>query len=669
MISRIPRERPECKTFGQWMSSLPTHWQADVELQRIVESAPKEWRAPIRARYERAHCVMPSGIEPMTVGHYQWLQTQPQDTDGAWDRLQALADYEDQYGDALRWNLEDYEIRDWAQRLANDVCEFDGIARKMGASLAKRVDMIRNIARAIGIQEDKPIQGEPAIKRALDPKWWRLRLRKHVARVVEAGFITMGLVHQDNGGYISSCGLQRRKQQLSRNAEALATTLFTNEAGQVYNLGELAALGISNPLVRGGELMTRIRGAEQYADHRAHVGLFVTLTLPSRFHPVKLGKGRRPIPNDKYAGATPRDGQQWLRKCWQRVRAKLGRLGVQMYGLRVAEPHHDATPHWHALLWVENEEQAQQLEATIRQYWLQDDGDEPGAQKNRVCIKRMIAGGAAGYVAKYIAKSVGHHALAEHMDVVNGENITMEMFERDFRAEQEAEAKHAKQQQTSNGHRRVDAWASTWGIRQFQTVGMPSVTVWRELRRVTGDQLELFEREGDTTTARAARACHRHGEVKADWCAFMESMGGHARRRNEWHLAPVRRQVERGQTNKYGEALPCGRLIGLVPQRGRMCGRYLVSRRIAWKPYVETIAAGAAKAAGSAEIANEEGQAQGAGAAASRQALPAAWTRFNNCTARLDVYQHEDLIGQKLGELGTLKAAIEAVEFETGAWI
>ncbi|GAB2721626.1 replication endonuclease [Comamonas sediminis] len=686
MVGRIPRQEPKRDSVHEWLQNRPTHALADSHLERIVESAPVEWQDALRKRYAYVELTPkndPKGqadksirlIKRGTVAYDKWELQQAPESFRAWDRMQAMADFEDKFGAALRFNLSDEEIRDWANKLVFDVEELDAWATVAGVPLHARVDMVRKIARVIGITEEQPIKGEPAIKRAKDPKWWRRRLRSHVARVVEAGFISMGQVHLREGKYVSNAGMTRRRQQVARNAATLQQTLFTNEAGQVYNLGELAALGTSNPLVRGGELMTRIRGAEEYADQRAHVGLFVTLTAPSRFHPITVGGGT-PVRNKNYKGATPRDAQLWLRDKWTKTRASLNRQDVRPYGLRVAEPHHDGTPHWHALFWVETEAQAELLEETIRHYWLSDGGDEPGAKQNRVNIKRMVSGGAAGYVAKYISKSVGHHALAEHYDLVDGELIEMRMTAPapDGQAVQAAISDIAKPEKKAkpeivNGHLRVDAWAATWGIRQFQTIGMPSVTVWRELRRVTHDQLELFDCEGDSKTVQAYRACHRQGEIKANWCEFMEAMGGHARKRTDWHLAPVRRHVEEGAANKYGEELKCGRLIGLTPQRGRMCGRYLVSRRIAWKPFVQTAESAAAAAVDGPNFEHEEGQAQGVGAAASRQALPAAWTRFNNCTARLDATQNTELLTTRLQELGSLEAAIEAVEFEEGAWL
>lgn len=613
----IPRKLPNA-SLADWEKNKPTLHMARGHLERVIRCAPASWQAAIKGRFDNA---VPPVLAAVQTAR-DFLNTPPEWAQ-AWDLMQAVADFEDRFGAASLWNLDDHEICAMAKKLATEADELDALAQGQNATLADRVDSIRLLVRCVGIIEDKPITGEPAILRAQDPAWWRRRLRVHVARVVEAGAVGLGQVHKGRGGYVSGEGLLRRQAQLKRNAQALGRTLYRNEAGQVYNLAELAALGTANPIIRGGELMTRIRGAEEYADARAHVGLFVTLTLPSRFHPVKLGSGGRPVPNKKFVpGTTPRDGQLWLRDMWAKTRAALARRGVKMYGLRVAEPHHDATPHWHALIWAEDEAGALEIEKQVRRYWMSDDGQERGAVENRVNVKRMVKGGAAGYVAKYIAKSVGHLALAEHMDVVDGQQLVMDFGQTDQRQLQE----------TGQGYRRVDAWAATWGIRQFQTIGMPSVTVWRELRRVTGDQLELFAREGDRDTVRAYQACHRRGDLRADWRLFMEAMGGHALPRGRWHLRTAHRTPEDGQVNKYGEEVKVGRIVGLRAQRGRMCGRWLVSRRIAWAPVIgeDTHAAHAVDAAGQAQ--GHDSDTQGAPA---RAALPRAWTGFNNCTARL----------------------------------
>ncbi len=175
-------------------------------------------------------------------------------------------------------------------------------------------------------------------------------------------------------------------------------------------------------------LIPSLRIAEQDAGARGHVGLFITLTLPSRFHPVRIAGGGAES-NGSFGGATPREGQVWLRDKWNKTRAALARQGVRMYGLRVAEPHHDATPHWHALIWAEDEAGAQAIEQRIRHYWLSDDGDERGAAENRINVKRMAKGGMAGHAAKCLEKAQDH---------------------------------------------RLQVWCSTWGIRPWYVFGIPA---------------------------------------------------------------------------------------------------------------------------------------------------------------------------------------------------
>src|SRR2546428_412907 len=66
------------------------------------------------------------------------------------------------------------------------------------------------------------------------------------------------------------------------------------------------------------------------------------------------------------------------------------------------------------------------------------------------------------FFAKYVAKNIGDGTI--ELDRNGNEKITKEM--------------------------RVDAWAGLWGIRQFQPLGQPPVTGYRELRRVPEAELE-----------------------------------------------------------------------------------------------------------------------------------------------------------------------------------
>ena len=591
-------------SLEQWECHKPAPWMAKRALDALLRAVPEQWRQPIEL----------SGLGKLDLTNPDpapiWLQS--------WDAMQAIHEFDNRFGRASSWNLTDGEICEMAKRLVAEAQELDAGLVAEGSDVPARLDAVRLLLRMLGVQESKPLAGEPDIKRAHDPAWWRRLLRKHVARVVEAGAVRLGIVNRKQGGYASDLTVRRREAQIHRNQEALKRSLFKNEAGQIWTLAELSALSPSNPVIRGGELMTRIRGAEEYADARNHVGLFLTFTAPSKFHPMTVGAGGKPRPNPKYDGvSTPRDAQQWLRKCWARLRAHLDNKQIKIYGIRVAEPHHDATPHWHMLIWTETEAEARYVELAAKVWWLKEYGDEKGAAVNRVNCKRMESGGAAGYVAKYIAKSVGHAALADHLDVVQGQLWDVE-------------------QNDMPGHRRVDAWAACWGIRQFQAIGMPSVCVWRELRRVGKDQINALHVSGDTTTMRAWVACHREGDIQANWRVYMEAMGGHCVGRTKAHLRMAYRPLAEGACNQYGEALRVGRVVGLQTRRGQ----WLVSRRMAWSP----VAAETETFNPDTCTDSDSGCSLAVGEA--RAALPRAWTGFNNCRVRLTGELRRALLGR-----------------------
>ncbi len=297
----------------------------------------------------------------------------------------------------------------------------------------------------------------PAVRRMVAARWWTGQLRKAHARALESAAIELGLVNRSKDCYVSNESLAARVAQNVRNAATLEATIARNvETEQEFTLAQLAAKGPANKGIRRAELMTRISGFERIAIAHGHAGLFLTITCPSKMHSHRIIGGRA-VKNPKYDHKKPNDAQKYLSGVWARIRAALARACMAVYGFRIAEPQHDGTPHWHLLLFYPPANDSK-IRATIRRYALQMDGDEAGAQEKRCDFKTMdpSIGTAAAYIAKYVAKNIDGYRLDK--DLIGNDAL-----------------------ETSA---RVEAWATRWRIRQFQQVGGPPVTVWRELRRV-----------------------------------------------------------------------------------------------------------------------------------------------------------------------------------------
>lgn len=430
-----------------------------------------------------------------------------------------------------------------------------------------------------------------ALARARCDLWWRRRLRRAAVRHRETEANAAGEVNaRQRQPYVTHDTAHRHRLRRAANADMMAATELENEAGQVMTLADLAATTTGNKAIRRGELMTRISGCERLAESQGMRGVFLTLTAPSRFHAVHRHGGK----NERHDGSTPRDAQHWLCAAWARARAKLHRLGLLVFGFRVAEPHHDGCPHWHALLWCRPAEYVQAVEV-IRAAWLKLEGDEPGAAAHRCKAVDMHAGGASGYIAKYIAKNI------DDAGAVGAEGHRDDDYSQDVPAPAQADAFGGTAQ-------RVEAWASAWGIRQFQAIGQPPVTVWRELRRVP------LQGQGGATLrlAQAFEAVNRDGMRRADWAAYVMAQGGlWTGRRYLLRIAAVLGQrVGRYETGER----PMPR--GVVDSTGP--GDWHLSNRLEWKPR------------GAWSKAEQQ---PARGPWAPRPAVH-PWTRVNNCTRR-----------------------------------
>ncbi|MFT5718252.1 MAG: hypothetical protein ACI9T7_002458 [Oleiphilaceae bacterium] len=326
---------------------------------------------------------------------------------------------------------------------------------------------------------------EGCVKRMQDRGWWLRKLRKLITTKCEEVMIHLEKVNRIKGIYCSDLTASNRKYQKQQQLKTRETLTMTNELGEQVSMQDVYDANVSNPVNRRNELMTRMRGFEDTSEELGHEGILVTLTCPSKYHSSFSKSGQR---NPKWQGLTPYDGQQYLCNTWSKIRAEFARQDIRTYGLRIAEPQHDGTPHWHMLLFMEKHH-VDDFKRIIERYSLEEDGDEKGASENR-CDFKLIdpkKGSATGYIAKYVCKNIDGKDLDEG---VYGEDPIM-------------------------AAQRVEAWASCWGIRQFQQIGGVAVTPWRELRKLTklvNEDESLIE-------------IHNAAD-SGDWASYTTLMGG-----------------------------------------------------------------------------------------------------------------------------------------------
>ena len=292
---------------------------------------------------------------------------------------------------------------------------------------------------------------------------------------------------------------------------------------------------------------------------QGHRSEFYTITAPSRFHSVHASG----IPNRKYDGSSPNDAQDISMALWKRARALFAKADIRPYGFRVVEPHHDGCPHWHMLLFMENG-QAIKARKILKALALEDTPSEVRTTATRFKAISIdpSKGSAAGYIAKYITKAVN----GEHINQVTcPEAGTISIAPAD-------------------AAERASTWASTYNIRRFQQIGGPSVTTWRELRRLGEGEKGKCEVANTMNTnldtvSRFALEKVRAAADASDWAAFCIAMGGVQVKRKDQALRihyqipdivdQITGEISRSESNspyfitKYGD-IPAKRILGVA---------------------------------------------------------------------------------------------------------
>lgn len=357
------------------------------------------------------------------------------------------------------------------------------------------------------------------ISKMLDDRYWHRNLKKYGTRWREHLHIAFGDVKRGVAPYCSKHHVEEWDTRRKRSRAIMARLeLEDQETKERISLIEQIDKSISNPALRRVELMTRIGGFEKVATESGYAGQFFTMTAPSKYHAYTVFGHR----NGKWNGASPRTTQRYLNRVWQQIRAELARRDIQVFGLRVAESHHDGTPHWHGLLFSLPEHSAELLEV-MKDYATREDEDELQGKhgiRPRFEMKPIDheIGSATGYVVKYISKNIDGYALDGETDDENGRPL-------------KETSKHAT------------AWASCWGIRQFQFLGGAPVSVWRELRRFRNQE------KADQINPLFAEL-HRAADA-GDWQQYTQLQGGALVARCDLPLRIWYQQKD--QPNDHGE--------------------------------------------------------------------------------------------------------------------
>ncbi len=383
------------------------------------------------------------------------------------------------------------------------------------------------------------------LARLLDESVWRRAIEKYTIAAFENARRAAGMVSPHISPYASISACEWLKVRQDRQREWLELMAIESEEGHVVSMTDVHKSSQSNMENRRHELMTRIAGCQEYADSNAHASVFITMTAPSRFHRLTK-RGEYWIENQNWDGSTPKGAHAWLSKSWERFRAWAGRHELTYYGMRVVEPHQDGTPHWHGVFFMPLEQVPVFIQA-LQSYQFQRDSAElytsTGHPKFRAMKARFEAkmldgseGGAVAYLAKYISKNVDGYGLEGLSDLDN------------------------RKAQLQDTVKNVTAWSRNFCFRQFQFQKTPSVTVWRELRRIQDEQ--------EFCTFEKARRAADNGFFSA----YFDYMGGHGLPQSMRPIKPMKETKE----NKYGEVVPV--IVGVTGS-----GLDVLTHELEWK--------------------------------------------------------------------------------------
>ncbi|ENM2868129.1 replication endonuclease [Citrobacter koseri] len=298
-----------------------------------------------------------------------------------------------------------------------------------------------------------------SLARMLCADWWYRKLWQMRCEWREEQLRAVCLVNKKASPYVSYEAVIHKREQRRKSLEFFKSHELVNADGDTLDMEEVVNASNSNPAHRRNEMMACVKGLELIAEMRSDCAVFYTITCPSRFH-ATLNNGR---PNPKWTSETVRQSSDYLVETFAAFRKAMHKAGLRWYGVRVAEPHHDGTVHWHLLCFMRKKDR-RPITALLRKFAIREDREELGKNTGPRFKPELInprKGTPTSYIAKYISKNIDGRGLAKEVSKETGRSL------RDS-------AEH------------VTAWASLHRVQQFRFFGIPGRQAYRELRLLAG---------------------------------------------------------------------------------------------------------------------------------------------------------------------------------------
>ncbi|WP_035603356.1 replication endonuclease [Edwardsiella tarda] len=417
-----------------------------------------------------------------------------------------------------------------------------------------------------------------SLARMLCADWWYRRLWQLRCEWREEQLRAICLVSRKTSPYVSHEALFHYREQRRKALAFFREYELVSEGGETLDLEAVVNASSSNPAHRRNEMMACVKGLEQIADLRGDCAVFYTLTCPSRFH-ATLDNGR---PNPTWTAATVRQSSDYLVGVFAACRKAMHKAQLRWYGVRVAEPHHDGTVHWHLLCFMRKKER-RRISTLLRKFAIREDraelGRNTGPRFKSVLINSR-RGSPTSYIAKYVSKNIDGRGLAQTINQETGQSLR-------------------------DNAENVRAWASLHRVQQFRFFGIPGRQAYRELRLLAG-QLErlgtkrkkgmpiLADRRLDAVLAAADVGC---------FATYIMKQGGVLVPRHRYLIRTAYALNE--EPNRYGDHGV--RIYGLYSQ----CGEWRIcTHGVRWKRVRKAVDVGEATA---------------------DQGACAPWTSGNNC--------------------------------------